>query len=216
MFTRIRAQWDYTYRRRVILNVFLVTVFLYGEVFSGHPQTNSGQGVRNFDVFFGEHYNSWIKEIHEIGAVSEDLYEVRFAILHVYKMTDTARIPLVTALRVDALKRHGVEGSGRGWLLPGEVAQLTSALPGKLRRQPVAVENLVNPYVEVAFPRGGVAFGFEIAPDTTGQQRYFGRVGVGHPITAFLRPERFTDLAKLISAGNKKIQDLQDKSGQRR
>ena len=175
-----------------------------------------GKVITNFEFYVGERFGVWHQEIYEIGIISEDQTELRFAVVRAYEPGKTiAHVTKTTALRVELRTGSGPERLSRGWLDAHEVAQLVQALPGIPAMHTAEIVAASNRSTEVAFPRGRIAIGLRNIPGDARDQRLFVRVG-NEDAAALLKPDRFAELQALVNFANRTILEVQDKRGHHR
>lgn len=184
------------------------------------PQMKSpeqhGRVITNFEFYVGERFGVWLQEVYEIGIISEDQTELRFAVVRAYEPGKAiAHVTEATALRVDVRTGSGPERSSRGWLDSHEVAQLVQALQGIPAMHTAEIVATSNRSTEVAFPRGRVTFGLRNIPGDARDQRLFVRVG-NVDTAALLKADRFAELQALVNFANRTILEVQDKRGHHR
>ncbi len=174
------------------------------------------QPTTHFEFVVRDKHGVWLQEIYDIGAIADEQNEVRLAVVRAYEPgKPNAHITEATALRIDvrARSKHGAEA--RGWLDSYEVSQLVAALPGLGETQvPPPVPGSNGPReIHVAYPRGSVAFGVNLASGNPGDKRLFVRVGRGGQMTARFKADRFAELQALVKSADQVIRDVQDKFG---
>lgn len=175
-----------------------------------------GKAITNFEFYVGERFGVWLQEVYEIGIISEDQSELKFAVVRAYEPGKAvAHVTEATALRIDLRTGPGPEQSSRGWLDSQEVAQLVQALTGIPAMHSSAIVAASNRSTEVAFPRGRVAIGLRNIPGDAREQRLFVRVG-NEGVAALLKPDRFAELQVLVNSANRIILEVQDKHGHHR
>jgi hypothetical protein len=174
--------------------------------------------VTQFEFIVGEKHGVWLQEVYEVGAITEGRYELRLAVVRAYEPgAATAHITEATALRVDL--KVGGEGarSSRGWLDAQEVAQLVGRMPGMTtasQAPPMFPGDSGDRHVQVVYPRGGLTLGLQTSPRGPSGGRVVVRVGRGEGgVTAYLEPERFSEVQGLVNSANQLIRDVQDRRG---
>jgi hypothetical protein len=178
------------------------------------------QATTNFEFIVKKKHGIWLQEIYEIGAISDEQNEIRFAVVRAYEPgKPNAHVTEATALRIDVRTyQKSIERAAHGWLDSHEVAQLSVAIPGVSDTQapPLAPGNKVTREIQLTYPRGGVALGLNNAVESAAGPRLFVRAGRDNQVTASLKPERVKELEKLVNAANQVIKDVQDKAGHHR
>jgi hypothetical protein len=173
--------------------------------------------VTHFEFIVGEKYGVWLQEVYEIGAIAEGQYELRLAVVRAFEPgSATAHITEATALRIDLKIGGDAERSSRGWLDAREVTQLVGRMPGMATEShapPMVPGDQGDRQVQVVYPRGGLTLGLQATPREPSERRLLVRVGRGNGVTAYLKPERFSELEALVNSAHQVIKDVQDKRG---
>jgi hypothetical protein len=173
--------------------------------------------VTHFEFIVGEKYGVWLQEIYEIGTIAEGQYELRLAVVRAFEPgAATAHVTEATALRIDLRVGGDGERSSRGWLDAQEVTQLVGRMPSmttESQAPPMFPGDTGDHQIQVVYPRGGLTLGLQMPRRDASQRRVIVRVGRGGGVTAYLEPERFSELQALVNSAHEVIKDVQDKRG---
>jgi hypothetical protein len=174
--------------------------------------------VTHFEFIVGEKYGAWLQEVYEVGTIAEGQYELRLAVVRAYEPgAAIAHLTEATALRIDLKIAGEAERVSRGWLDAQEVTQLVGRMPGMATESgapPMVPDDIGDRQIQVVYPRGGLALGLQMSTRDPSQGRVVVRVGRGTDgVTAYLKPERFSELEVLVNSAYQVIKDVQDKRG---